>query len=144
VHAARSTPPIPAAPLERWLRVLPIVAIWSILPPYIGPWLGLELDVSSTVETVDHLIPGVLATCAAGYALVLVRRGQAESLAAFAMLAACALAALFQTVTHVTLVRDAGGPLQPVGAVVLHASPGPVLLALALWLLLRPPADQPR
>lgn len=118
------------------------VAAWSILPPYVAPPLGLELDVSSTVETIDHLIPGALAVIAVSVALVLVSRGQADSLAAFAALAACALAGLFQTVSHIPLVRDAGGPLQPVGAVILHATPGPVLLALSLWLLLRPPPSR--
>ena len=76
-----------------------------------------------------------------GVALVLTRRGRADSLASFAGLATCALAGLFQIVSHFTLVRNAGGPLQPVDAVVLHASPGPVLLALSLWLLLRAPAQ---
>jgi hypothetical protein len=117
---------------------LVVVAFWSILPPYVGPALGLELDVSSTVEAIDHLIPGLLAMIAASAALLLARRGLSESLWAFSALAVCALAGLFQTVSHVPLVLDAGGPLQPVDAVVLHASPGPVLLLLSLWLLLRP------
>jgi hypothetical protein len=132
-HSTRATP----RP-ERWLGLLIAVAAWSILPPYAGPLLGLDLDVSATVEVIDHLVPGLLAVAAAGAALVLARRGRSDSLPAFASLAVCALAGLFQTVSHVTLVRDAGDPLQPVGAVVLHASPGPVLLALSLWLLLRP------
>lgn len=124
--------------LDRWLSLLIAVAVWSILPPYAGPLLGLELDVSASIEVIDHVVPGLLAVTAAGGALVLARRGRSDSLLAFAALAVCALAGLFQTVTHITLVRDAGDPLQPVGAVVLHASPGPVLLALSLWLLLRP------
>lgn len=138
-----STPPAqPAQPRLRWIAALIAVSAWSILPPYIGPSLGLELDVSTTVETVDHLIPGLLAVCGATCALLLTRRGQSESLLAFAGLATCALAGLFQTVSHFTLVQSAGGPLQPVDAVVLHASPGPVLLVLALWLLLRAPVSE--
>lgn len=138
-----TAPPAPPAPrLQRLLGVVVAVAAWSILPPYVGPVLGLELDVSATVETVDHLIPGLLAVCGAAAALLLTRRGQPDSLLAFAGLATCALAGLFQTVSHFTLVQNAGGPLQPVDAVVLHASPGPVLLALSLWLLLRPPVPQ--
>lgn len=135
-----TSPAPPAARLQRWLGVLVAVAAWSILPPYVGPWLGLELDVSATVEAVDHLIPGLLAVCAATGVALLARRGRSDSVPAFAGLAICALAGLFQTVSHVTLVAGAGGPLQPVGSVVLHASPGPVLLALSLWLLLGPPA----
>ncbi|MDP1848102.1 MAG: hypothetical protein Q8K79_09950 [Solirubrobacteraceae bacterium] len=124
--------------LERWLIALAALAAWSIVPPYLGPLIGLELDVASTVEVVDHVLPGLCAVAAAYIALVEVRRGQTDSFRALAALGVCALAGLFQTVTHATLVLDAGGPLQPVGSVVLHATPGPLLLGLSLWLLVRP------
>lgn len=128
--------PNPAdARLEHWLAAL---AAWSIVPPYLGPLIGLDLDVSSTVEVVDHVIPGVCAFAAACLAIGHARRGDAESVRALAALGVCVLAGLFQTVSHATLVLNAGSAGHPVDAVVLHASPGPVLLALALWLLLRP------
>lgn len=131
--------------LERWLVALAALAAWSIVPPYLGPLIGLDLDVSSTVEIVDHVIPGLCAIAGALLALERVRRGDTDSIRALAALGVCALAGLFQTVSHVTLVLNAGGPRQPVDAVVLHASPGPVLLALSLWLLLRPdPQDAAR
>ncbi|HEV2060203.1 MAG TPA: hypothetical protein VGR11_12670 [Solirubrobacteraceae bacterium] len=64
-------------------------------------------------------------------------------LGALAALSICALAGLFQTVSHATLVFDAGGPQQPVSSVALHATPGPLLLALSLCLLIRPqPGDE--
>lgn len=127
--------------LARWLVALLAVGVWTILPPYVGPLVGLDLDVSSTVEAIDHLLPGLLTILAAGAALALERRRRSDSVPAFAALAVCALAGLFQTVTHVPLVGDAGSPLAPVGSVVLHSTPGPVLLALSLWLLLRPLPD---
>lgn len=131
--------------LERWLVALAALAAWSIVPPYLGPLIGLDLDVSSTVEIVDHVIPGLCAIAGALLALERVRRGDTDSIRALAALGVCALAGLFQTVSHITLVLNAGGPLQPVDAVVLHATPGPVLLALSLWLLLRPdPQDAAR
>lgn len=139
-----STPPTAPAPasLERWLIALAAVAAWSIVPPYLGPLAGLDLDVASSVEIVDHVLPGLSAVAAALIALAEARRGVSDSFRALAALGICALAGLFQTASHFTLVLDAGGPLQPVGAVLLHASPGPVLLVLSLWLLLRPaPAD---
>ena len=129
--------------MTRLLGLLVAVAAWSILPPYAGPSLGLELNVSTTVEAIDHLIPGLLAVCGATLALVLVRKGRGDSALAFAALAVCALAGLFQTVSHVSLVAHAGGSLRPVGSVVLHATPGPVLLGLSLWLLLAAPAARP-
>ena len=131
--------------LERWLIALAAVAAWSIVPPYLGPLLGLELDVPSSVEVVDHVVPGVLAVAAALIALGDARRGSSDSIRALTALGVCALAGLFQTVTHVTLVLDAGGPQQPVDSVVLHATPGPALLGLALFLMLRPlPGDASR
>jgi hypothetical protein len=138
----RQTPPAaPPAPdpLERWLVILAAVAAWSIVPPYLGPLIGLELDVSSSVEVIDHVIPGVCAIAAALIARVDVRRGLGESVRVLAALGVCALAGLFQTASHATLVLDAGGPLQPVDSVVLHATPGPVLMVLSVWLLVAPP-----
>lgn len=129
-----------ADPVERWLIVLAAVALWSMLPPYLGPLVGLELDVAASVELVDHVLPGLLACAAALIAHVEARRGQTESLRSLVALGVCVLAGLFETVTHVALVLDAGGPQQPVASVVLHATPGPVLLGLSLWLLLRGPA----
>jgi hypothetical protein len=126
-----------ASPLERRLMALAVLAAWSIVPPYLGPVVGLELDVSSTVEVVDHVIPGLCAVAAACIALFDARHGQTDSVRALAALGVCVLAGLFQAVSHATLVLNAGGPQQPVGAVVLHATPGPALLLFALWLLLR-------
>lgn len=137
----QSEPPAAPAPqpIEKWLLALAALAIWSIVPPYLGPLVGLELDVASSVEVVDHVVPGVTACAGALIARAEVRGGAADSIRALAALGACALAGLFQTVTHAPLVLDAGGPLQPVDSVVLHATPGPALLLLSLWLLLAPP-----
>ena len=136
----------PAAPtaatnLERALVALVAVALWSIVPPYLGPVLGFELDVSSKVEVIDHVVPGVSAAIAACIALSYARRGQTDGVAMLAALGVCVLAGLFQSVSHLTLVLNAGGPQQPVDSVVWHATPGPVLLVLSLVLLLRPPAE---
>lgn len=120
------------------------VALWSIVPPYLGPVVGLELDVPATVEVVDHVVPGLAACAAALVALGDVRRGATDSMRVLAALGVCALAGLFQTTSHATLVLGAGGPLQPIDAVVLHATPGPALLLLSLWLLLAPPTGEQR
>lgn len=135
-HSQRK-PARPDSPLERWLLALAAVAAWSIVPPYLGPLIGIELDVDSTTEIVDHVIPGVCAIAGALLALGHARRGDTDSFRALAALGVCALAGLFQTVSHAELVFNAGGPGHPVDSVVLHATPGPLLLALSLWLLLR-------
>lgn len=118
------------------------LAAWSVVPPYLGPLLGLELDVPSSVEVVDHVVPGLAAFAAALLARSEVRRGELDSARVLAALGVCVLGGLFQTVSHTSLVFDAGGPLAPVAAVLLHASPGPLLLGLSLLLLLRAPSDE--
>ena len=128
---------------ERSLIALIVVAAWSMVPPYLGPLVGLELDVPSRLEIIDHIVPGLCAVASASFALSFARRGEFDSIRALAALGVCALAGLFQTVSHATLVLDAGGPLQPVGSVVLHATVGPVLLGLSVWLLLAPVHTDP-
>jgi hypothetical protein len=130
-------------PQVPWLTALVLVSAWSIAPPYLGPALGLDLDVSDSVEVVDHVVPGVVAALAAGLALTLARSGEADSGRALGALAACALAGLWETASHAPLVFDAGDPERPWHAVIFHAWPGPVMLALALFLLLAPPAREP-
>ena len=127
-----------AARQQHWLLALAAVGALSILPPYVGPPLGLELDVSSTVEVVDHVIPGLCAIAAALIARFDVGQGQGDGYRALAALGVCVLAGLFQVVSHFMLVLGAGEPGQPVSSVVWHATPGPVLLLFSLWLLLRP------
>ncbi len=132
------------ATLERWLVALAAVGGLSILPPYVGPAVGLELEVDPSIEVIDHVLPGLVTIVGALLALRLARQGAADGMPALAALAVCALAGLFQTVTHVPLVLEAGAATSPVGAVILHSTPGPVLMLLALALLLRPlPDDGP-
>ncbi len=40
------------------LVLLAFLGALSMLPPYVGPALGLELDVAANVELVDHVIAG--------------------------------------------------------------------------------------
>ena len=139
---SRPAAPTPSKTLERWLIALLAIAVWAMLPPYIGPLVGLTLDVPAATEVVDHIVAGVVALAGGLLALSFARRGETDSLRLLAALGVCALAALFGFVTHVPLVLDAGGPLQPVDTVILHSTPSPVLLAMSLWLLLRPLPDE--
>jgi hypothetical protein len=119
-----------------WRALLVALGAWSIAPPYLGPELGLELDVSSSVEFVDHVVPGVVVIVFGSLALLLARAGAADSLAAMAATGVCLLAGLWSTVSHIPLWADAGGDETPWGAVLLHATAGPAIALLALWLLL--------
>jgi hypothetical protein len=124
-----------------WRILLVALGAWSIVPPYLGPEVGLELDVSSSVEFVDHVVPGIVVVAAGGLALVLARRRAAESMLGLAATGACFLAGLWSTTSHVPLWLDAGESDTPWDSVLLHATSGPAIMALALWLLLRAPEE---
>lgn len=122
--------------------VLALLGIWSVFPPYLGPALGLELNVAADVEIVDHVVPGIVVALCAGLAALLVGRGGAAEASApvLTLSGVCFLAGLWQAVTHAPLVLEGGGSETPWGTVLLHSSPGPPILAIALWLTLRTPA----
>lgn len=125
----------------RWRLGLALLGAWSIAPPYLGPVIGLELDVKDSVEVVDHVLPGVLIILCAGLAALQVRRDPAaeDSTAGLVLMGTCALAGLWQTVTHAPLVVDGGEPGSPWDSVILHATPGPLLVLLSIWLFMRTP-----
>jgi len=124
---------------------LAVLGVWAILPPYIGPPLGLELNVAADVEVVDHVVAGgVVSLCAALAALLARRAGQGELgdtglTLLLALTGLCFLGGLWQVVTHVPLVADGGSPEAPWGTVLLHSTPGVPIVALALWLTLKHP-----
>jgi hypothetical protein len=122
-----------------WRGLLVALGAWSILPPYIGPDLGMDLDVSSGVEFVDHAIPGAAVVICGTISVMLARGGAAGSLADVIALGACCLAGFWELATHFTLWLDAGDPGKPWDAVILHTIAGPLITILAAWLLLRAP-----
>ncbi len=115
-----------------------------MLPPYVGPALGLNLDVRPAVEVVDHVVPGAVAALCAAWAALRSRLNQdARPSALTVVLLACAfLAGVWQTATHAPLVAQAGEGQAPWGAVLLHSTAGPVIALLALWLTLQAAAAE--
>ena len=85
------------------------------------------------------MIPGVLVAALACLALFAITRGgrAPDSLTVLAALGGCLLAGVWETSSHAPLLAQAGEAGSPWGAVLLHATPGPAIAALALWLLLR-------
>lgn len=124
---------------------LMVLGAWSMLPPYIGPPLGLELNVGADVEVVDHVVAGGVVALCAGLAALLARRAEQSGLGdagltlALALTGLCFLGGLWQFATHVPLVADGGTPGAPWGTVLLHSTAGVPIIALALWLTLRSP-----
>ncbi len=131
-------PPRPHA--GRAQLVLALLGALSILPPYLGPAVGLNLDVPANVEVVDHVVPGVAIALAAAAAALLARRGVEEerSLMSQALTGWCFLGGLWQAATHFPLVLEGGQAQAPWAAVALHSTAGPLIAAFALWLTFRP------
>lgn len=117
--------------------VLAVLGAWSIVVPYIGPRLGLDLDVSHKVEIVDHVLAGIVIVACAVVMLSLLRRGRSGSLLTMGLACVIALAGMWITVTHVPLLLDAGRGLVPWGTACFHTASGPLILALALVLVAR-------
>ena len=133
------------------LAVLAILGGLSIVPPYLGPEIGLKLGhIDSSVEIVDHVIPGTLTFLSAGTAFLLLRAGKIreDSLVLAGCLSVCMLAGVWEASSHVPLILDGGRPESPWGAVVLHSTLGFVIAVFSLVLVLRvlsmEPGEKPR
>ncbi|MCP9490809.1 MAG: hypothetical protein MSC31_13180 [Solirubrobacteraceae bacterium MAG38_C4-C5] len=133
-------PPRPHA--GRAQLVLALLGALSIVPPYLGPAIGLELAVPADVEVVDHVVPGVAIVLGAVAAALLARRGEEDehSLLSQALTGWCFLGGLWQAATHFPLVLEGGEAQAPWAAVALHSTAGPLIAAFALWLTFRPGA----
>ena len=119
--------------------VLAATALWAIAVPWAAAASGFELGVSTRLEVIDHVIPGLLAL--AGAAVLAGRSGRSpEAVAGVVAAAVALLAGVWITTTHVSLLGDAGDGAVSWGAALLHCSAGPPVALLGLWLLLRPPA----
>ncbi len=127
------------------LVLLAVLGALSMLPPYVGPALGLELDVAANVELVDHVIAGgtvVVFSLLAAW-LLRTKRLTIDSPLLMGAVALAVLGAVWQTTSHVPLVLDGGGPLTPWGTVLFHSIPGPVVTVVALALLWRVLSEEP-
>ncbi len=115
--------------------LLGVLGAWTVAVPYVGPPLGLELDVAGRLEVIDHVVPGIVIVPLAGLMLALARRGLLGGLRSLTAACTIALASLWVTATHFPLLADAGRGLAPWGAAIFHSTPGLVLLAFSLWLV---------
>ena len=127
------------------LVVLGALAVLSMLPPYLGPPIGLELDVASNVELVDHVVAGGVVVLCSWIPALLLRSGRIgpDSPVLMGAVGLAVLGAIWQTTTHVPLLLDAGEPQVPWGTALFHSIPGPVVTVVALALLWRVLAEEP-
>ena len=121
----------------RGCTTLAAVGFWSIAVPFLGPELGLKLDVTRKIEIIDHVVPGIVIVGCSLLMLALLRRGRSGSLVALGVAWTISLAGLWIAATHMPLLRDAGRGLVPWGTACFHSASAAVTLALAVPLALR-------
>lgn len=121
---------------RRRVIALAALAAWAIAVPWLARVLGLELDVPTRLEIVDHVVPGaiVLAGCAA--MLRPAASAQPGGLLRLGVLGVVCLAGFWITATHAVLLPEAIDGISPWGAALLHLSAGPPVTVLSLWMLL--------
>lgn len=97
---AATSPPSPRRS-SRVPLVLALLGGLSMLPPYLGAPLGLELDVRESVEFVDHVLPGAIIALCGGLGVLLARRGHPgqDGVPGLLLYSSAFLAGLFQTAT---------------------------------------------
>ncbi len=118
-----------------WI-ILAALGAWAIAVPYLGPELGLRLDVASRLEFVDHVVPGTVVVVSGALLTALwARGGDASSWLALAAAGASFLAGVWVVSTHVPLIADATRGAAEWGPTLLHNSAGFPVVLMALWLL---------
>jgi hypothetical protein len=124
--------------------LLTALGAWALAAPYVGPSLGLIVDVPPIVEVVDHVVPGLLVVTLGGAYLLsgaslLPARAHGEAPGGFLTLAALGLAflaGLWGTSTHVPLLVEAWAGDVSWGAALFHSVPGILIAVLSLALFL--------
>ncbi len=125
-----------ASPQVRWAAALTGLSAWATGVPWLARAVGLELDVATRLEVVDHVVPGVVML--AGAAVLATRAGVAGDRVWMGAGGIAFLTGLWITATHVPLIPAAVDGLAPWGTALLHLSAGPPILVLGVWMLLRP------
>lgn len=129
----------PALSPPRWALALAAFSAWAIAVPWIASAVGLKLDVTTRLEIIDHVVPGIVAlACAAVLSLPAAR--SPTGLVRLGAVAVTLLVGVWITTTHIALIPDAADGTVSWGAALLHASAGPPIALLGLWLVLATPA----
>lgn len=132
----------PVAPIDSheaqraaWLAA---VGAWTAIVPYLGAALGYDVNVSATVEVVDHVVPGAVVV-AAGLYLRRLAAGRELAGARYALLAAGAsfLAGFWVFATHLPLLGDASDGAVSWEAAIWHSIAGLPVAGLACWFVIR-------
>ena len=136
-------PSLASRPAEvRATAGLAAIGAWTILVPYLGQALGLDVPVAALVEVVDHVIPGALVVAVGLMLNARARRGAlASDRVALLASGAVFLAGFWVLVTHVPLLADAARSDQPWDAAIWHSIAALPIVVLAAWCVLRAVPD---
>jgi hypothetical protein len=122
----------------RAAAVLAAIGAWTIVVPYLGRALGLDVNVSARVEIVDHVVPGLFVVAAALALRRLALRGRLAGQPAALFGAGVAfLAGFWVFATHVPLLADASRSDLSWEAAIWHSITGVPVVGLACWFVLR-------
>jgi len=133
------SPAVRSNPAEvRAAGVLAAIAAWTVVVPYLGRALGLDVNVTGLVEVVDHVIPGLLVLAAALVLRRLAARGRlAGEPAALVASGVAFLGGFWIFATHVPLLVDAARSDLPWEAAIWHSIGGLPVVGLACWFVVR-------
>ncbi|MHB8656491.1 MAG: hypothetical protein ACYC91_00835 [Solirubrobacteraceae bacterium] len=120
------------------LRFAALAALgaWTIVVPYLGRAVGLEVNVASSVEIADHVLPGTLIVGISAYVALGVAN-VASSMRRLIGGGLCFLAGFWVLATHVPLLSDAVQDREPWGPALWHASTAVPIVVLSLWIVLK-------
>jgi len=125
-----------AARARRRALALGALAAWAIAVPWIARLLGLELEVPTRLEVIDHVVPGVVVLVCCTALAHPTAAGPPASLSWLGIAGIASLSGVWITATHAILVPEAIDGVSPWGAALLHLSAGPPIAILAVWMLL--------
>lgn len=98
------------------------LGVVGVLPPYVGPALGLVVTTRPIVEVVDHVLPGLAVVAVGVVALVRGRIGLTGAVVAF-------LGGVWMAGTHVPLLLQVPSGGVGAAAALFHTLPGFAVLA---------------
>lgn len=108
-----------------------LIGFWAIAPPYVVLFGRLEVK-NSTVELVDHALPGLMVVAASVFGYLQLRADEPSQLLLFTSGATIALGGFWMLSTHVGLLGQTRQGLVPGGAVAWHIVPGVAVTVLGL------------
>lgn len=116
---------------------LAALGAWTVVVPYLGRAIGLDLNVAPRVEVVDHVLPGTLIAAIGVYLAFGPYSKAASGWSRLVGGGLSFLAGFWVLATHVPLLSQAAEGKAPWGATLWHASTAIPLVALSFWIVFR-------